>query len=61
MQIPDLADEIRLDIDDLFPILEALAIMEFTVVKDGDISITAKGKQWIDADITDKKLFLPNT
>jgi len=56
VDLPDLADEIRLDIDDLFPILEALAIMEFAVVKDGDISITAKGKQWIDADITDKKV-----
>ena len=56
IDLPDLADEVRLDIDDLFPILDALSVLQLAKVSEGDIAITANGKAMIEADITDKKI-----
>lgn len=56
IDLPDIADAVRLDIDDLFPILEALSILQLAKVQEGDISMTEQGRQLIAADITDKKI-----
>lgn len=56
VDLPELADELHLDAGDLFPILEALSVLGFAKVSDGDISLTAKGLELINADITDKKV-----
>ena len=56
VDLPDLAAEVRLDIDDLFPLLEALSILDLAKISEGDISITSKGRKLIAADITDKKV-----
>jgi NitT/TauT family transport system ATP-binding protein len=56
VDLPELADEIRLDISDLFPILDALSVLGFAKVSGGDIAMTSKGKALIAADITDKKV-----
>jgi len=56
VDLPDLADAVRLDIDALFPVLEALSVLELAQVHDGDITMTATGKQFIDTDINDKKI-----
>lgn len=56
VDLPELADVVRLDIDDLFPILESLTQLELAQISKGDISMTAKGKAWIEADITEKKV-----
>lgn len=56
VDLPDLADVVRLDIDDLFPVLEALSVLELAKVSKGDIAITPKGRQMLAADITDKKV-----
>lgn len=56
VDLPELADVVRLDINDLFPILETLSVLGLAKVSEGDISITAKGKEFIEADITDKKV-----
>ena len=56
VDLPELADEVRLDIDSLFPVLEALSVLELAKVSDGDITISAQGRRFIAADITDKKI-----
>lgn len=59
MDLPDVAETLRLDIDDLFPLTELLEILHFAKVSKGDITITEAGKQFAEADILDrKKLFL---
>lgn len=56
--LPELAEELHFEIDDLFPITEALEILHFAHVSHGDIELTASGKLFADADIlTRKKIF----
>lgn len=59
MDLPDVAEILRLNIDDLFPLTELLEILQFAKVSKGDISITAAGIAFAEADILErKKLFL---
>ncbi|OGT40551.1 MAG: nitrate ABC transporter ATP-binding protein [Gammaproteobacteria bacterium RIFCSPHIGHO2_12_FULL_38_14] len=56
--LPDLAEELHFEIDDLFPMTEALEILRFAYVLQGDIELTEKGKLFSEADIlTRKKIF----
>lgn len=56
IDLPHLANHIRLNIDDLFPVLDALSMLQLAKVSEGDIVMTSKGKAWLQADITDKKI-----
>lgn len=59
MDLPDVADTLMLDIDDLFPLTELLEILHFAKVSKGDITITEAGKAFVEADILErKKIFL---
>ena len=53
--MPELADELSLDIDDLFPITEAVEILHLAKVSEGDIELTPEGKQLAEADILERK------
>jgi len=55
MDLPDVADTLTLDIDDLFPLTELLEILRFAKVSKGDITITEEGEKFVDADILDRK------
>jgi len=56
--LPQLAEELHLDVDDMFPIIEALEIFRFAYVSEGDVILSPVGKQLADADIlTRKKIF----
>lgn len=55
MDLPDLADTLTLDIDDLFPLTESLEILRFAKVSKGDITITEEGKAFVEADILERK------
>jgi len=55
MDLPDVADTLTLDIDDLFPLTELLEILRFAKVSKGDITITEDGKAFVDADILERK------
>ena len=55
VDLPDLAEEVRLDIDNLFPVLEACSILGLAKVGQGDITMTAKARALLEADITEKK------
>lgn len=59
MDLPDVADNLNLDIDELFPLTELLEILHFAKVSKGDITITEAGKAFAEADILErKKIFL---
>ena len=53
--LPVLAEDLHLEVDDLFPITEALDILHFARVSEGDIELTATGRQFAAADILDQK------
>ncbi|MDR3478968.1 MAG: nitrate/sulfonate/bicarbonate ABC transporter ATP-binding protein [Gammaproteobacteria bacterium] len=55
MDLPDVADTLMLDIDELFPLTELLEILHFAKVSKGDISITEEGKAFVEADILERK------
>lgn len=58
IDLPELADEIMMNVDDLFPILETLEILGFAKILDGDIQLTELGKRFSEADLqARKKLF----
>lgn len=55
MDLPDVADTLMLDIDELFPLTELLEILRFAKVSKGDIAITEAGKAFVEADILERK------
>ena len=58
VDLPELAEELHLEIDDLFAITEVLEILRFAKVAEGDIELTLAGKAFAQADLLErKKLF----
>jgi NitT/TauT family transport system ATP-binding protein len=56
--MPVIASELRMEVDDLFPVAEALQLLRFAEVEGGDIRLTDIGKQFAVAGVDDrKKLF----
>ena len=53
--LPHLADELTLDDDELFPLIEALQLLGFAHVSGGDIDLTAAGRLYADADMLSRK------
>jgi NitT/TauT family transport system ATP-binding protein len=52
------AEDLRMEVDDLLPIVEAVGLLKFAKSDRGDIEITPQGKAFAEADIADrKKLF----
>jgi len=58
VDLPHLADELTLDVDDLLPLTEVLNILQLAKEADGDIRLTSAGKKFADADmLARKKIF----
>src|SRR5207253_1882258 len=56
--LPAIAQELRMEVDDLFPAAEALQLLRFAEVEGGDIRLTEAGLQFTREDTDDrKKLF----
>lgn len=55
MDLPEVADYLSLNIDDLFPVTEVLEILRFANVSKGDIEITLSGRAFVNADILERK------
>lgn len=55
VDLPELAEDLQLNVDDLFHIIEALEIMRFAYVSKGDIELTGAGKLFAQADILRRK------
>ncbi|HCU05079.1 MAG TPA: nitrate ABC transporter ATP-binding protein [Coxiellaceae bacterium] len=55
VDLPLLASEFSLDIDDLLPLTEVLDILDLATEASGDIKLTDAGKAFAEADILDRK------
>lgn len=44
IDLPELADELMMNVDDLFPILETLEILGFAHIREGDVHLSQLGK-----------------
>lgn len=55
INLPELADELMMNINDLFPILDMLEILEFAQVSKGDVHLTTLGIQFSKADLQMRK------
>jgi NitT/TauT family transport system ATP-binding protein len=51
-----IADELRLEVDDLLPIVESAVLLDFTKSERGDVELTATGKAFAEADIETRKV-----
>ncbi|MGC8937711.1 MAG: nitrate/sulfonate/bicarbonate ABC transporter ATP-binding protein [Thermodesulfovibrio sp.] len=50
-----LSSELSMEVDDIFPLIEASVILDFGEIKEGDFILTEKGKKWAEADTLEKK------
>jgi len=56
--LPIIASSLQMEVDDLFPIAEALQLLRFAEIEGGDIRLTDAGRQFAEAAVDDrKKLF----
>ena len=54
--LPELAEEMGFGVDQLFPLLEALEILSFARVEQGDVELTPAGRKYVEADILERKI-----
>lgn len=47
--------DLQLEVDDILPIVEAARLMSLVVLREGDISLTTKGRQFIAGSIDERK------
>ncbi|MCP0914728.1 MULTISPECIES: ABC transporter ATP-binding protein [Legionella] len=55
IDLPELSDELMMNVDDLFPILETLEVLGFARILEGDIQLTELGKEFSEADLQERK------
>ncbi len=55
IDLPQLAEDLHFEIDDLFPITEVLDILHFVKITEGDIALTKAGRELAQAEILDRK------
>jgi NitT/TauT family transport system ATP-binding protein len=53
--LPEIASELQLEIDDLFPVAESLQMLRFADVEGGDLRLTADGLAFADAASDERK------
>ena len=53
--LPVLADELHMEADDLFPVSDALQMLNLAETEGGDIKLTDTGKQFVEAGTDDRK------
>ena len=51
----DLADELQLEIDELFPMAETLQLMRFADLSGGDLALTPVARRYAQADVDQRK------
>jgi NitT/TauT family transport system ATP-binding protein len=53
--LPVIADELTMEVDELFPIAETLALLRFAEVAHGDIRLTDAGRRFVESDVDARK------
>jgi len=61
VDISALASELSMEVDDIFPIIEAATFLGFGEIKEGDFIITEKGRAFSEADTLQKKEIFRDT
>ncbi len=51
----DLADQLQLEIDELFPMAETLQLMRFADLSGGDVALTAAARRYAESDVDERK------
>ena len=54
-ELAEVAENLHLDIDELFPLTDVLEIFRFAYIQDGNITLTDLGKTFAEADILEQK------
>lgn len=52
----ELAQDLKLDLDEFSAIIEAAEVLDFAEVVNGDVKLTALGERFVNADINERKL-----
>ncbi len=55
LELSELADELEMEIDEIFPLVEALELLGFAHTGDGRIRLSEAGKAFLKADILERK------
>jgi NitT/TauT family transport system ATP-binding protein len=55
MDLPQIVDELNMEIDDLLPLTEVLDVLQFAEEAEGDIKLTQEGQQFALADMLERK------
>ncbi len=55
INLPALAESLHLDVNNLFPITEVLDMLRFVKIVDGELKLTERGKEFVEADILERK------
>jgi len=58
--MPVIASQLHMEVDDLFPIAESLQLMRFAEIEGGDIHLTDVGKEFAGAGIDERKKLFQN-
>ena len=53
--LPDIASDLQLEVDELFPVTEALQLLRLGDVEGGDIKLTHMGRRFAEADTNERK------
>jgi NitT/TauT family transport system ATP-binding protein len=53
--LPDLANELMMEVDELFPVAETLQLMRLAELEGGDIRLTPAGRRYVAADVDARK------
>ena len=53
--LPDIAYEQELEVDELFPVAEAMQLLRLADIEGGDIKLTHMGKRFADAELNERK------
>jgi NitT/TauT family transport system ATP-binding protein len=53
--LAEIGSELSLEIDELFPVADSLALLHLTEIGDGDLKLTEMGKRFVDAENDERK------
>lgn len=56
LELASLADELEMEVDEIFPLVEALDLLGFATTDGGVLYLTASGNAFLDADILERKV-----
>lgn len=55
INLPQLAESLHLDVNNVFPLTEVLDMLRFAKISEGELTFTTAGKQFANADILERK------